>query len=168
MPNESLTAAIKEAYATAPSNVVYLETLEISHPLVTPSIYLVKDRVNHDFTLETAAVKTFRACSFRLTLPTSGESGVQEIGIAIDNVDRAIGDFLNTVKESLTPASLTFRPYLSTDPTTPQMNPPLVLFLRDAVVNVFEVTGKATFADILNKRFLSQLYTRERFPSLAN
>lgn len=35
MPNESLTAAIKEAFASAPSNVAILHTLEINHPSTT-------------------------------------------------------------------------------------------------------------------------------------
>lgn len=168
MPNASLTAAIKEAYATAPSDVVYLETLEISHPLVSPSIYLVKDRVNHSMTLETAVVKTFVACAFRLTLPASGENGVQELTIAIDNVDRAVSDFIDVVKDSSTAVTLTFRPYLSTDLTVPQMNPPLVLYLSDVTVSTYEVRGRATFADILNKKYPTRLYTRADFPSLAN
>lgn len=168
MPNASLDAVLKEAYATAPSDVVYLDTLEISHPAVGSSIFLVKDRVDHTLTLETTEEVLFKGCSFKVILPSSGQNGVQEISVAIDNVDRAIGDFIETAKESLVPVSLSFRPYLASDPTTPLMNPPLTLFLRDVVVNAFQVTGKATFADILNKRFLSLLYTRERFPSLAN
>lgn len=169
MPNTALTDAIREAYATAPTDVVYLETLEISHPDVEETVYLVKDRQNHDLTLEGAGgVKTFEACPFRFSLPASGDNGVQELSLAVDNVDRRISDFLNTAKESLDPVTVTYRPYLASDPTTPQLNPPLVLYLTDVVITAVEVSGKATFADILNKKFPTEIYTRARFPSLAN
>lgn len=171
MPNTSLTEALKEAFTLCPSNVVYLDTLEINHPDADAPIYLVRDRKDWDLTIEGGGgVKTFEACAFRFSLPASGENGIQELNIAIDNVDRRISDFINTVKESTEPVTVTYRPYLSTDPTTPQMNPPLVLNLRDIVVTAVQVTGRASFADIINKPFPhpSEIYTRERFPSLGN
>lgn len=168
MPNDSYEDAIKEAYACAPAGVVFLHTLQISHPDVAEDIFLVQDRTDKTCTLETAEEELFTACAFRFSLPTTGEDGLQELSIAIDNVNRVVSDYLDQVKDSNDPVAITYRPYLSTDLTTPQMDPPLVLYLRDVNVNVFEVTGKATFADILNKRFLTDLYTRQRFPSLAN
>ncbi len=60
-----------------------------------------------------------------------------------------------------------YRPYLSDDLTQPQMDPPLVLYLKEIQVNTYQVTGRATFMDIVNKRFPSELYTRLRFPSLG-
>lgn len=166
--NTTLTEAIKEAYASAPSAVVYLETLQLSHPLVGTDIFLVNDRVGHTMTLETAVPKVFRACAFRMALPASGDGGIQELSLAIDNVGREISDFINTVRDSLSPVSVTYRPYLSTDLTTPQMDPPLVLNLTDIVVTAVEVTGRATFADIINRKFPTDFYTRSRFPGLAN
>lgn len=170
MPNAALTAALKEAYARAPSNVVYLNTLEIAHPSVA-SKYIVRDRKDWNLTLEGGGgVKTFKACPFRFSLPASGDNGIQNLNIAIDNVDREISDFINTVKESVNPVSVIYRPYLSTDTTTPQMNPPLVLTLGNIVITAVQITGRASFADIINKPFPhpSEIYTRERFPSLGN
>jgi hypothetical protein len=166
--NTALTEAIKEAYASAPTGVVYLETLQISHPLVVEDIFLVNDRVNHAMTLETAVVKNFRACSFRMALPASGDTGLQELSLTIDNVGREISDFMTTVRDSLDPVVITYRPYLSTDLTTPQMDPPLVLNLTDVVVTAAEVSGRATFADIINRKFPTDFYTRSRFPGLAS
>lgn len=166
--NDALQAAIKEAYATAPSNIAYLETLEISHPSVPTPVYIVRDRVGHNLTLEDTSVKAFEPCPFRLSLPASGDNGLQELLLSIENVDRRIGDFLEAAKESIEPITVKYRPYLSTDPTTPQLNPPLVLSLTDVTVNQVEASGRATFADIINKKFPTALYTRARFPSLAN
>lgn len=165
--NTALTEAIKQAYAAAKSNEVHLETLEIYHPLAG-HFYIVKDRVDHDLTLETLAVETFEGVAFRFTLPPSGDNGLQELSLAIDNVDQRVSDFLSLAKESVAPVTVTYRPYLASDPTTPQMDPPLVLYLTDVTVTALEVTGKATFADVLNKKFPNDGYTRARFPSLAN
>jgi len=166
--NTALSEAIKEAFALAPSNVVYLETLEIIHPQIVDSIRLVKDRANHDFRLESGVVKTFEAAGFRMALPQSGDNGLQELTIGIDNVDRRVSDFLNTAATYGEMVTVIFRPYLSTDPNTVQMNPPLELYLTDIAVTALEVTGKATFANINNKPFPTERYTRSRFPSLGN
>lgn len=170
MPNSAYEDAIKEAFALAPSNVAYLETLSVSHPaLPTGTLYLVKDRVDHDFTLEDGTtVRTFKACGFTLKLPTVGDSGVEDIQIAIDDIDNQVSDFVNAVYGSEVSVVVTFRPYLSNDPTKCQMVPPLSLALKDVVVTNTQVTGRATLADTLNRPFLNDLYTRQRFPSLGN
>lgn len=144
--------------------MVFLDTLEIAHPL-QDTIYLVRDRVDHDFTVD-GVVRTFTACGFRFALPSAGENGLQELGLAIDNVDRRPSDFVQAVKLSDQPVQVTYRPYLSNDPATCQMNPPLVLFLTDIVITPADVQGRATFADVLNRSFLAELYTRRRFPAL--
>lgn len=166
--NTSLSEAIKEAYAVSPSNVAILETLEISHPSIGGTIYLVKNREDLTLTLENDTEQLFQAVPFRIALPASGDNGVQSLTIAIDNVDRRVSDFLNTAKNYRDPVVLKYRTYLSTDYTTPQNDPPLILYLTDVIVTLFEVSGKANFADILNKTFPNQLYTRARFPSIGN
>lgn len=166
--NTALSEALKEAYASAPSNVAVLETLEISHPSIGGTIYIVKNREDLTLTLEDESDHLFEACAFRMSLPASGDSGLQSLTIAIDNVDRRVSDFLNTAKDYQTPVTVKYRPYLSNDYTTPQIETPLVLYLTDISVNVMEVTGKASFADLLNKKFPTELYTRARFPSIGN
>ena len=168
MPNTSLNEAIKEAYASAPTHIVTLETLVVSHPDLDESIYMVRDRVGHTFTLEDGTERFFEPIPFRVALPPSGANGIQSLNIAIDNIDRRISDFLMTVINSGKPVELTYRPYLDNDPTTPQLNPPLVLFLLDVAVTASEISGNATFADVVNKEFPNEYYTRARFPSLGN
>lgn len=168
MPNESLTDAIKEAYALAPRSLVVLDTLQISNPLLVEELFLVRDVVGHDFTLEDLSVETFEPVGFRMELPTIGDNGLQELTIAIDNVDRRITDFVNSVKGNNATTEIRYRPYLSNDLTTPQMNPPLLLYLKEISITAIEIQGRATFADIVNKKFPSELFTRARFPSLGN
>ena len=99
--------------------------------------------------------------------PISGDNGLQELTVSVDNVDREASDYLDSVKTTGVPVQVTYRPYLNSVRTEPQMDPPLVLFLGDAKITVFEVTGRASFADLINKKFPTQLYTRSRFPSLG-
>jgi len=161
----NLSLAIQEAYATARSDVVYLDTLTIAHP-ATETLYLVKDRADHDLTLETGETHHFVATAFRFILPGDGDNGLQDLQLAVDNVDRRATDFLKACVGSSAPIVVTYRPYMDSDKTRPQMNPPLTLFLTDAVVKATEVTGRATFADILNRKYLSESYVRRRFPAL--
>ena len=166
--NTALTEAIKEAYALAPSNIVVIETLELTHPSVGGSLYMVQDRVPLTLTLETGKSVEFEPVPFRFTLPSAGENGRQELRLAIDNIDRRVSDFVNQAKDYPEPVKVIYRPYLSNDFTKPQMNPPLSLSLQQISMTVVEVSGRATFADILNKKFPSELYTRRRFPSLGD
>lgn len=132
------------------------------------SLYLIQDRAGRTLTLEDDTTHDFEPVGFRFNLPSVGVNGVQELTVSIDNVDRRITDFVNTVKGSNIPVTLRYRPYLSNDNTQPQINPPLTLFMRDMVISAYEVSGRATFADVINRKFPSELYTRKRFPSLGN
>ena len=123
---------------------------------------------NHVLRVETGVQKTFEAAAFRMSLPATGDNGLQELSIGIDNIDRRISDFLNIASTYPDPTAVIFRPYLSTDPDTVQMDPPLALYLTDISVTAVEVIGKATFADINNKAFPTERYSRARFPSLGN
>jgi hypothetical protein len=163
--NAQLEEAIQEAYARARTDLVYLDTISISNPMADP-IYLVRDRLDYDLTLETGVVKHFTASGFRFTLPAAGDNGVQDLSLAIDNVDRRPSDFIKKVVGSPDPVEIVFRPYISTDLTRPQMTPPLTLFLTDVQITAAEVIGRATFADILNRKFLSEAYLHRRFPAL--
>lgn len=162
---DALQEAIREAYATCRSDVVYLDTLEVRNAGIE-SIFIVQDREAHDFTLETNVVRTFSPVAFRFVLPAAGDNGIQELGIAIDNTDRRISDFIAAVLGNDEPVTVVYRPYLSSDPTLPQLNPPLVLFMTDIQLTGVEINGRASFADLVNRKFLNEIYSRRKFPSL--
>ena len=133
------------------------------------TLYIIQDRQERTLTLEgDLGTKLFSPVGFRFNLPTINNSGLQELTISIDNVDRVMSDFLEKIKGYNSPVVITYRPYLSNDPSKPQMDPPLVLYLRDVVVNAYEISGRATFADIVNKKFPNEIYSRLRFPSLGD
>ena len=164
----SYSAAIKEAFATAKSNIAIIDSIEVSHPSITSgSLYLVNDLEDLTLTLETGVPILFSATGFQIQMPAKTEQGFQDLTILIDNTDLQVSDFL---KETLAypdePVTIKYRPYMSNDLTTPQMNPPLVLYLSGARISAKTVSATATFADVINKTFPSELYTKENFPAL--
>lgn len=165
--NDSYTPAYREALACAPPGAVMINTIELRHDSIEGSLFLAQSKEDLELTLETGQVVTFEAVPFRLTLPKKSPEGLQELGIAIDNVDRRISDFCALASTFTTPVEVLYRPFLLDDPTTPQMDPPLSLFLKSVSITATEVSGRASYADIINKKFPRDLYTRKRFPGLG-
>ena len=171
--NESLNAAIEEAYATAPAAEVILNTLELRHPAFTAPIRVVLD--NADFTayleadapVDGGTEVLFTAFKFGFKLPDVTGQGNSELQITIDNVSREIQDNIELSMGWPDKIELTYRPYLAGDPSGPQMNPPLHMTAVNIEVNLYTVTLRATFGDLLNKKFPGETYTLERFPGLA-
>lgn len=167
MPNTTLQDALKEAYAVAPAQQIILHTLEIRQTGVQSPIYIVRDRKELVATTEESEDVTFQPCGFQFSLPPENEEGFRSLNIAMDNVKRIVTPFITAAKSQRVPVEAIYRPYLSTDLTRPQMDPPLLLYLKDLSVTGPQVTGRATFQDLVNKRFPLELYTRYRFPTLG-
>jgi len=165
--NSSLQDAIKEAFALAPASKVILNTIEIRQEGVQDPIFLVQARRGMVATDENGVERVFEPVGFSFSLPPSNEEGFQSLNIAIDNVGLRVTAFMNAAMSVAEPIKVIYRPYLSDDLTHPQMIPPLVLFLKDVRITAVQVVGRATFMDIVNKKFPAELYTRSRFPSLG-
>ncbi len=165
--SQAITDALKEAYASAPATKTIIDTIEVHQAGVQPAVYLAQSRLDVVAFDENSVQQTFRASGFQFTLPPANEEGFRSLNIAIDNIGREVSGFINTAKGSVVPVKITYRPYLSDDLSAPQMIPPLVLILKDVEITTLQVTGRATFMDIVNKKFPSELYTRDRFPSLG-
>ena len=164
----TLTDAIREAYACAPAGAVLLDTLQVSHPSLESSLWLVRNLEDVTLYLETGLAQLFTACGFTVALPGAGDKGLQDLEVNIDNTNLAASDFIQSVSASPSPVKLTYRPYLANDHSGPQMDPPLVLYLSEVHIAVTEVQCRATFADIVNTTFPRERYTRGRFPSIGS
>ena len=165
MPNTTLKQAIKEAYASAPTNTVIYDTIELKHPLLTPTIRFVKDHFDLTATLETGDEVVFTAYAFSLELPEIGQKeSTSYITVSIDNTDRSIYEKLRSIVTSTVPMTLTYRPYISTDLSTPQYDPPLVLEMHEISTNISTITLKAKFRDFYNNFFSKSIYTYTEFP----
>ncbi len=179
MPDPSLTQAIQEAYASAPSDVVILHTLELRHPEFIDengqvmAIRLVRDYqdliagLEDDAPLNAGEQVTFIAMGFNLELPAVDTAPVPEITITLDNVSGELIPHVDKAVNSGQQIEVTYRPYLSTDTSCPQMVPPLTLVLCDVEADVMRIIGRARMLDIGNKRFPAQRYTVKQFPGLV-
>ena len=172
MPDPALSAAIAEAYASAPQDEVILHTLEIRHDHFDTPIRVVRDHADHDLTLEATAPidpsteVTFTAFSFDFTLPEVNDRGNPEILITIDNVSAEIIGYIDAAAQTPDLIEITYRPYLSSDTSAPQMDPPLTLTVREIEADIFQIRVRAGFPNLANRKFPNETYTSERFPGL--
>lgn len=172
MPDASLSEALQEAYATAPAGEVVLHTLEFRHPNFTTPLRVVRDYADLSATLEATApenpseVVTFVQFAFDLELPdvTSGSS--PELLLTIDNVNRDILTYIDLAANSQDLIEVTYRPYLITDTSAPQMNPPLTMTVKEVEADIFRITARCGFGNFANKPFPNKVYDLQTFPGL--
>lgn len=176
----ALSDALAEAYAVAPTNVLIYHTLEIRHPdfidaIGNPTaVRVVRDNKDLEATLESDAplnpgeVVLFRSLFFDLTLPEEGDSGsVPSVTVTIDNVGKILIQNLDRATESQEPIQITYRPYLSTDLTSPHIRPVLTMTLQTINVDSKKVTAVATYGNLANRKFPSMNYKIMDFPGLS-
>ena len=173
MPDSVLSQAIKEAYASAPAGVVIYNTIELRHPAFDAPIRVVRDTVDLSATLEASApanpstLVTFVAFAFDFSKPEVNATGIPQITIEIDNVDRSI---VASIEKALTTTDLvqcTYREFISTDLTAPQNNPPLSMTIISVSATTLRVTAVASFPNLMNIRFPKTEYDTTVFPGLV-
>ncbi len=173
MSDDSLSAAIAEAYASAPVDVVILHTLEFRHPAFTAPLRVVLGYDNLTAVLEAGAPVNpsesveFVAYAFDTKLPDVASGRMPEMEINIDNIDEVIEEQIELAAGSAEKIEVTYRPYLSTDLSAPHMDPPLTLTLTSVQATTFQVQARAGFRNLGNIGFPNQDYTAERFPGLV-
>lgn len=173
MPDSSLTQSAKEAYARARAADVFLQTIEITHPSqnldsALGPYYLVRATQPYELTLENSQTVTFEPSGFRLQPPSQDDQGVTALTVEFDNVDLRIGKFFEACRNYDEVATVKYRTFLASDTSQPLTSSPLALTLSQAKIDLFKVTGRASFVDIVNLKFLTEKYTRDRFNALGN
>lgn len=168
----TLSAAIAEAYASATVGVVVLHTLELYHPTWAAPVRVVRDYADLSATLESdaplnpGASVTFTACPFDFQLPQQGE-GRQQLTVSLDNVGRALMPIVEGAELGhATPVRVTYRPYLSTDTSGPQMTP-LSLDLVEIRSDIQRIQATCVYADWLSRKCPGRTYAVEDFPGVA-
>lgn len=179
MTDTTLSEALKEAYASAPSDVILLHTLELRHPSFVDengeptAIRVVRDNINHICTLEDSApldagkAVEFIAIGFDLELPPVEAIPVPEITLTLDNVSTEIIQYLDRAVETQDMIEMTYRPYLSNDLSCPQMNPPITLVITEITADISKISATARMMDIGNKSFPAENYTVKKYPGLS-
>lgn len=161
MSDTTLSAAIKEAYATAPIESIIYHTLEFYHPSFDETIRVVRGQENI-----TAGGSLYQAFAFDFSLPSVTPNGSMGLSITIDNVDRLIVRQLELASQSTGGISVTYKAWLSTDLSTPQNSPPLMLEVETVSANASKVTAFAVLGNFKNRKFPTRVYNAEDFPGL--
>jgi hypothetical protein len=173
MPDSTLTQAIKEAYASAPANLVIYHTLELYHPAFSTPIRVVRDYADLTATLESTAPRNpstaviFVAFNFEFTKPDVAPDGIPQVTITLDNVDRSIVANIEAALTTTDLVTVIYREFLSNDLSAPQNNPPLNMTIISVSADIFKVTAVASFPNLMNKRFPNKEYSSEVFPGLV-
>lgn len=175
----SYDQAIAEAYASAPIDQRVLHTLELRNNSFVDeqnnptAIRVVSGYDNLSLRLEADAplnggqYVNWLAFAFQLELNGFEEGQIPTIKITLSNISREITRYLELAIAELDPIYVTYRPYLESDPSGPQMDPPLHMTLSKVKVDVFQVTGTASLEDVHNWPFPNRKYLPTIFPGLV-
>lgn len=180
------SAALAEAYASAPADESVISTLELIHPAFVDdednadSVRIALDERDWDLTLEPGAplfggqTKTFLALAMKVSLPEQAEAGLGSLKLTLDNVPRTVWPKLQAAARVRASAQVIYREWvvlrdLETGVYTPSAAPDLVLgelTMRVVTASVLRIEGLATFVDLLNKGFPRRSFNRDEFPGL--
>lgn len=173
------TAAIAEAYASAPSDVVLLETIELRHADFVDAndqptaLRFVNDFADLSATLEATApmnpgeAVTFTRCAFEAVLPDVNNSGATELKLRVCNATREILRYARLAAKSQAKLYVTYRMYLSTDTTQPHTKPFTLVGSAVETPDASTVQLTCSLTNLSNKKFPGDNYTAERFPGLV-
>lgn len=174
MPDPTLSAAIREAYASAPTDTVIYHTLELRHPAFSAPIRVVRDYANIDAKIETTstvdpgAVVAFVAYAFDIVPPDMSADALPQCTIEIDNVSREILAQLDAAILMNMPIKVVYRAYLSDALLDgPENDPPLELTISRITATPLRISATAGFTNLLEQRFPGLDYELETFPGLA-
>jgi hypothetical protein len=170
--------ALKEAYASAPINEVILDTLEIYHPAFVDDagkpaparvvrayedLYAV---LESDAPMNPGQQVRFQALAFDFKLPGFEEGRTPELQITLDNVGRELVGYLEAAASDPNVITVIYRPYLVSDLSGPQMDPPITMLVTNVSVDVFQVQINASLDDVNNWAFPHRVYQPAEFPGL--
>lgn len=174
----ALSAELKKIYSDYSDTRQYYDTVQLFHPTfnsgivdyypsdisypsdssypndvdyVSQSYFLVRDKVDHSFLLDDGVtLQTFSAYPFNVVQPQVGEDQ-QDIGIVLDNVSRELLANIELAATSSTPIVMTFRVYMDGDNNS--QIAPISLNLTEIVVDMFQVSCKASRTDLFKRKF---------------
>ncbi len=162
-----ISAKLKQIYASAPTDVRYVETLAFSHSLFPKTYYLTNDNKSWDFLLENGTTVKFIAYPFKTVLPVQDKLGQQDLSVTLANIGHEMItplELANTKPSE--PIKCVYRVYLDKDLSACQNDPPLTLTITGIDLTRDTVSAVATRADVLNRAYPYTFYRTTEFPGL--
>lgn len=166
MSTDLMTAALEEAYASCPTNVAILDTIQIDHSSFTVPIRLVNNHDDMTATLETGETVLFTRFAFGIVKPEVNAQGVPVVVITVDGASGEIAEVMNSLADSPDYLPVTIRSYRSDNLSVPAgRNIPGEI--RSINVKDLRVTLRIGFKQVANLGYPNELYTPSRFPGLV-
>lgn len=174
MPDPLVSAALAEAYASAPDGAVVLDTLEIWHPAFTQALRIVADdraldaRLEADAPREGGEVVSFIPLGFRLRPPEAIAEAPGVLEAEIDATGREILVELEAAAVSLDPVEVIWRRFVAAAALD---GPDYVvggLTVRSASATPARLVAQAGWHDLTGERWPRLVYSRDRFPTLED
>lgn len=189
MSDPSLSEALADAYASAPSDTVLIHTLSIYYAglLVDgqPSeIYIYNGFTGDEDLPDGGYTKQFRiedgaranagavvdaiACPFDIILPNVASQQTVKGQLQVDGVGSELSGPLMEAVALGSGIEITYRPYLTgLELDGPQMLPPIVFTLTNVQLTLTRVSGDISVANIGMRRFPGDSYRAAQFPALT-
>lgn len=173
MPDPTLSQAIKEAYASAPTTDVIYHTLELWHASFSAPIRVVRDYSNLDAKIEATAARdagavvTFVGYAFDIVPPDQSTTSLPRCTIEIDNVSRDILAQIDLAVMATGKISVIYRAYLQSAVLIgPENTPPQEMTITQITATPMRISATAEFVNLLDQRFPGLDYDLETFPGL--
>lgn len=178
------TAALAEAYASAPADEFVVHTLELLHAAFTDdlgyadSIRVALDNRSWDLELEAGAplfggeVKRFEPLAMKVSLPEQSETSFGALDLSLDNVPRSVWPKLQAAARVRSSALVIYREWVAVKSGADYAvsGPPDMIIdqLTMTVVTATQLrlSGKASFVDLLNKSFPRARFDMANYPGL--
>lgn len=167
MSDPLMEQALEEAYASCPSEIVILDTLQIDHETFTDGpVRIVNDYSDLTAKLETGEQVVFTRFAFKSIKPSVNASGMTEIKVTVDNASAEIARLLLSASKSIYPFKTTLRTYRSDDLTKPsgRMIPSEIRYVE---LDEQSCDLRLGFSRIADRAFPSEVFTPQRFPGLV-
>lgn len=165
MPHPLLSEALKEAYASASTEVEVIETLELTDEEGT-DIFICSGNIPLPLLLSPGIYRTFQPYPFKMSKEVGiSDTGTATITVAVENVNGVVAEFLRTTRAANRTVYVKLRTYLSND-EAPQNSRPIKLELTGADITLSGVTLTASTPDVVNKAFPNAYYSYTSYPGL--
>jgi hypothetical protein len=155
---------LQTIYASAPSDIVMIPTLEIQTP--TETIRLAHSYDDKYFIISGVEQK-FEACSMQIALPEIGTSGNQTLTFGLGLVDGRAQRIIYDALENNIPSYLIYRSYIHTNTHEPAEILPAMEIIGGQFTGPL-LTVECAYYDLLNSAWPRDRYTADKAPGVKH
>lgn len=156
---------ILNVFYSSDFRVAPINTIEITCDGLE-SILLCDGFIDRTLTTEDGRTLLFQACGMDVSIPERTNSGGETLGFAIDNIYGEAQQFITDAITAQKPVKVTYRLYLSDDPTAPA-DTPYTLDVKAADMDNMTVQVEAAPFDLLNAQWPRERYNTSEHPGIT-